>query len=234
MLKPIAWLIWPEWPSILFALRLVVAVSTAIYIAMWLQLGRPFWAGLEVALMIQFLPGNTVARAAARVGGTVVAGLAALLILALFQQTPELMIAALALWVAACTFALQFFRDNFSYAFGVIGFITGVIVMFTVSADGASAFGVAESRVAECCVAALTVAAVNVLFSSGLTVRRFYRARVSALSSVGQEIQALIAAARGDASRETSADPHPRLAALAKEVLALERLRPYVHLEHPG
>ncbi|WP_158583461.1 FUSC family protein [Salinisphaera sp. Q1T1-3] len=237
MPNSIAWLIRPDGHQILFALRLVVAVSTAIYIAMWLELGRPFWSGLEVALMMQLLPGNTVARAAARVGGTLVAGIAALIILGLFRQTPALMIVALACWVSACAFGLQLFRENLSHAFGVVGFITGVIVMFTVSAMSTSTpFDVAQSRVAECCVAAVVVAVVNVLFSTGATARRYYARRAEVLRDVGREMQAVIASAQATTTGcgGSAGDPHPRLARLAQSVLSLEALRPYVRWEHPG
>lgn len=237
LFKSVAWLIRPEPLAALFALRLVLAVSAALYLSMWLELERPYWSGLEVALMIQLLPGNTVTRAAARVIGTLVAGAAALVILGLFQQTPELMIVALACWVSACAFGLQLFRGDVSQGFGVVGFITGVIVMFTVSASsGSTPFEVAQARVAECCVAAVMVAVVNVLFSTGITARRYDNQRRSVLAALGAELQAVIDTARRgyDTASGQAGDPHPRLAALAKQILALEQMRPYVKFEQPG
>ena len=72
-------------------------MAIALYAAMWLQVERPFWAALEVGLMIQLVPGDAVARAFARTVGTFVAVAMALLIISLFTQAHELVVVVLAL-----------------------------------------------------------------------------------------------------------------------------------------
>lgn len=86
-MQRLSWLIAPPFDSVTFALRLCLAEALALYLSMWLQLDRPYWASLEVAVMIQPMPGMAVVRGFARASGTLVAGAAGLLIVALFQQS---------------------------------------------------------------------------------------------------------------------------------------------------
>ena len=40
-------------PSLLFGLRLWASVSLALYVAFWLELDNPYWAGTSAAIVCQ-------------------------------------------------------------------------------------------------------------------------------------------------------------------------------------
>lgn len=232
----LAWLLAPSTDQLLFALRLCIAMALALYLSMWLELDRPYWASLEVAVMIQPIPGMAVVRGFARATGTIVAGVAGLAITAAFSQSYELSAAALALWVAFCAFWANLLRNNLSYGFAIAGFIAGVTVMLSHTLD-TPPFDIAVARVSECVLAAMVTAAVNVLFSPPTGVRNYFNSRLALLRELGAEFARL--AGLGSprpaerAQAEDEHDPHPALQALAAQTLALEQTRQYVRYEAP-
>ncbi|KEZ77329.1 FUSC family protein [Salinisphaera hydrothermalis] len=235
-MKRLAWLLTPSTDQLLFALRLCLAIALALYLSMWLELDRPYWASLEVAVMIQPVPGMAVARGFARATGTIVAGCAGLAIMGFFGQYYELSAAALALWVAFCAFWANLLRNNLSYGFAIAGFIAGVTVMLSHSLS-TPPFDIAVARVSECVLAALVTAAVNVLFSPPTGIRNYFNSRLALLRDLGREFVGLAAlssrqpAAPGQPSADD--DPHPALQALAAQTLALEQTRQYLRYEAP-
>ena len=235
-MKPLAWLLTPSTDQLLFALRLCLAIALALYLSMWLALDRPYWASLEVAVMIQPAPGMAVVRGFARATGTIVAGCAGLAIMAFFGQSYELSAAALALWVAFCAFWANVLRNNLSYGFAIAGFIAGVTVMLAHSL-ATPPFDIAVARVSECVLAALVTAAVNVLFSPPVGIRNYFNSRLALLCNLGREFIGLAGlsshqpAAPGRPRSED--DPHPALEALAAQTLALEQTRQYLRYEAP-
>src|SRR6201987_182340 len=57
-------------PMLLFGLRLWAAVCLAIYVAFWLQLDNPFWAGTSAAVVCQPQLGASLRKGWFRVGST--------------------------------------------------------------------------------------------------------------------------------------------------------------------
>lgn len=242
-----AWLITPSTKSVGFALRLCIAMACTLYLAMWLELDRPYWASLEVAVMMQAIPGMAVVRGFARAAGTVIAGCVGLLIVSLFSQSYELSAAALACWVAFCAFGANLMRNNLSYGFAIAGFITGITVILSHSL-AQPPFDIAVARASECILAAVVTAAVNVLLSPPAGTRNYVQSRLSLFRGVGQEFGRLAAtrllgeqASRSDpdqdaAEADTAApeDPHAALQQLAAQAFALEQARRYVSYESPG
>lgn len=234
----LAWLITPNSHQALFALRLCTAVALALYLSMWLQLHRPYWAMLEAAVMIQPVPGQAVVRAFARGVGTIAAASVGLLIVALFAQSYVLSAAGLAIWVAICSFGASLLRNNLSYGFA-IGGIIGAMVVALSHATTTPPFEIAVMRTLESLLAATVVAAVNVLFSPPIGLRNYLNSRLSLLQSLGAELKRLAAffeRARdmpADIGEEAVKDPHPALQALAAQTMALEQTRRYVRYESP-
>ncbi|WP_423822255.1 FUSC family protein [Salinisphaera sp. SPP-AMP-43] len=236
----LAWLLTPSTEQVLFALRLCLAMSSALYLSMWLELDRPYWASLEVAVMIQPMAGMAVVRGFARAAGTIVAGCAGLAITALFAQSYELSAAALSIWVALCAFFANLLRNNLSYGFAIAGFIAGVTVILSHSLNQPP-FDIAVTRVSECVLAAVVSAVVNVLTSPPAGIRNYFNARIALLGDLAQEF-GRVAALSGvhdaednapQASTEALEDPHPALQALAAQALALEQTRQYIRYESP-
>ena len=184
------WLFAPSTDGLLFATRLCLAMAGALYLSMWLQLDRPYWASLEVAVMIQPIPGMAVVRGFARASGTIIAGCAGLVIVALFAQSYVLTVAALALWVALCSFGASLLRNNLSYGFAIAGFIAGVIVALSHTLPQPP-FEIAVARVSECVLAAVVASAVNVLFSPPAGARRYFDSRVGMLRNLADAVARL-------------------------------------------
>ena len=79
-----------------FGLRLWVSVCLSLYVAFWLELDNPFWAGTTAALVCQPHLGASLRKGWFRMTGG--AGIVVLTIC--FPQEPVLFLTALALWGA--------------------------------------------------------------------------------------------------------------------------------------
>ncbi len=236
-----AWLLAPPTSSLLFALRFCVAIALALYLSMRLQLDRPYWATLEVAIMIWPIPGFAVARGFSRAAGTIVAVCAGLAIVGAFPQSYVLSGAALALWVALCSFFASLLRNNLSYGFAIAGFLAGLVVALT-KLTPMSPFDIATGRGAEVILAVVITSAVTMLLSPPAATRAYFNSRVALLRGLATELARLAAfSPTVDASSATQADnpasdedPHPVLHQLASQALALEQTRQYAGYESPA
>src|SRR5262249_6698625 len=95
-------------PPILFGLRLWASVCLALYIAFWLELDHAYCAGTSAAIACQPHLGGALRKGWFRMIGTVVGGVAIVVLTAFFPQERVLFLIALALWGAACHLAAQF------------------------------------------------------------------------------------------------------------------------------
>lgn len=239
----LAWLVAPNSHQLLFALRLCIAIAIALYLSMWLELQRPYWAALETAVMIQPIPGQAVVRAFARATGTIIAASVGLLIVALFKQSYELSAAGLVTWVTFCAFGANLLRNNLSYGFAIGGIICAMVVVLS-HITNQPPFDIAVMRTLESLLAATVVASVNVLFSPPTGLRNYFNSRLALLRNIGTELKRLAAffersqdagnssAAAGEEKKAVE-DPHPALQALASQTMALEQTRRYVRYESP-
>src|ERR1700739_5187121 len=73
-------------PALLFGLRLWVAVCLALYIAFWLELESPSWAGTTAAIVCQPSLGASLRKGRFRMLGTPAAGLAIVVVVRCFPQ----------------------------------------------------------------------------------------------------------------------------------------------------
>src|SRR5471030_2540737 len=91
---------------VFFALNCFFAVILALYVAFSLSLPNPWWAMVTVFLAqpSQSLVGAIWAKAFYRVAGTAIGLLAALAIIPRLSSAGELMILALAGWLALCIY----------------------------------------------------------------------------------------------------------------------------------
>src|SRR5215831_14612897 len=67
-------------PSLLFGLRLWASVSLALYLAFWLQLDNPYWAGGSAAIVCQPQLGASLRKGWFRMVGTVTGAIAAVVL----------------------------------------------------------------------------------------------------------------------------------------------------------
>ncbi|MBE7203575.1 MAG: FUSC family protein, partial [Parafilimonas terrae] len=91
--------------SWLFGLRTWIAMVLALYVAFWLQLDGASSAATCVAILSLPTRGQAVQKAIYRLVGTVVGVVASIAIAGLLNETRDLFLFAVALWLALCVFA---------------------------------------------------------------------------------------------------------------------------------
>ncbi|RBW48471.1 FUSC family protein [Marinobacter sp. F3R11] len=170
MLHPLlAQLLMPDRSAVIFALKGVISVALALFVAMYLQLDRPYWA-LVSAMFLQIRPesGLVTEKAVCQILGSVVGGGAGILILAFFMPYPLLALACLTIWIGLNSAASSMVHNtNFIYAFAMSGMTAGLVVLLVMLtpnlADSRAVFDIAQSRISEITVGALCAMLVSQL-----------------------------------------------------------------------
>src|SRR5947208_10614050 len=91
-------------PALLFGLRLWASVCLALYVAFWLELDNPQWAGTTAAIVCQPHLGASLRKGWFRMIGTVVGAAMIVVLTAWFPQDRIAFLGLLALWCAICGF----------------------------------------------------------------------------------------------------------------------------------
>jgi uncharacterized membrane protein YccC len=73
-------------PSLLFGLRFWASVSLALYVAYWLELDNPYWAGTSAAIVCQPQLGASLRKGWFRMIGTVIGAAISVVLVACFPQ----------------------------------------------------------------------------------------------------------------------------------------------------
>ena len=121
-------LISKEWrPAVEFAVRNWLACMVALYAAFFVQLDQPYWAGMTVWILAQPSAGMTLSRSWYRILGTLAGTAVGIVLIALFAQTPELFIVALALWIGVCTLASNLLRNFSAYGTVLAGYTAAIV-----------------------------------------------------------------------------------------------------------
>jgi hypothetical protein len=114
-------------PPLLFGLRMWASISLALYVAFWLQLDNPFWAGTSAAIVCQPQLGASLRKGWYRLIGTVIGAIMSVLLVASFPQDRVLFLGALAVWGAVCAFAATLLRNFASYSAALAGYTVAII-----------------------------------------------------------------------------------------------------------
>jgi uncharacterized membrane protein YccC len=142
-------------PPLLFGLRLWASVCLALYVAFWLQLDNPFWAGTSAAIVCQPQLGASLRKGWFRMVGTLVGATMIVVLTACFPQDRIAFLALLALWGAICAFAATVFRNFASYSAALAGYTAAIIAADTLGATGGPSpevFMLAVTRASEICI----------------------------------------------------------------------------------
>jgi len=143
-------------PPLLFGLRLWASVCVALYIAFWLELDNPYWAGTSAAIVCQPHLGASLRKGWYRLIGTLVGAVVSVLLTACFPQDRVLFLGGLALWGAACAFAATLLRNFASYSAALAGYtvaiVAGDLLGATGGVNGDAAFLIAVNRASEICI----------------------------------------------------------------------------------
>jgi uncharacterized membrane protein YccC len=125
----------------------------ALYIAFWLELDNPYWAGASAAIVCQPQLGASLRKGWFRMIGTVIGAVMSVVLVACFPQDRVLFLDAMAVWGAACAFAATLLRNFTSYSAAISGYtvaiIAGDLLGDVGGVDANAAFLLAVARASE-------------------------------------------------------------------------------------
>jgi uncharacterized membrane protein YccC len=180
----------PAWPERLRPLRpdfllhpLPGAWSFALRTAL---AASPYWAATTALIVANPVYGQIVSKSFYRVLGTLAGGGMALILTALFAQTPEVFILALATWVGCCLTVATLLRSFQAYGAMLAGLSTAIITLAVIEDHPLRIFEVTMSR-----VSAITVGIAASALVSGLLKPR------GAVETMELKLQATIREAAG-------------------------------------
>jgi len=162
-----AW--WPSQPipaPVAFGLRVWASICLALFLAFWLQLENPFWAGTSAGLVCQPSLGASLRKANFRLIGTAIGAVAIVFMMAAFPQNRIGFIVLLALWCGICGFAATLLQNFASYGAALAGY-TAVIIASSAIADPANTFMLAVARASEISLGIVCAGVVLVLSGRG-------------------------------------------------------------------
>src|SRR5246500_166891 len=142
-------------PSLLFGLRLWAAVCLALFVAFWLELDNPFWAGTSAAIVCQLQLGASLRKGWFRMIGTVVGATTIVALTACFPQDRIAFLVLLAFWGGLCAFAATVLRNFASYSAALAGYSAAIIAADNLRATGGArsdVFLLAVTRASEICI----------------------------------------------------------------------------------
>src|ERR1700734_3494862 len=100
---------------LLFAVRRLASVCLALFVAFWLQLDNPFWAGTSAAIVCQPQLGASLRKGWFRMVGPLIGAVIIVLLTACLPQDRALVLGSLPLWCAICAVAATLLRNFASY-----------------------------------------------------------------------------------------------------------------------
>ncbi|HUB44376.1 MAG TPA: FUSC family protein [Acetobacteraceae bacterium] len=182
-------------PLLLYGLRLWASVCLALFIAFELELQNPYWAATSAAIVCQPVLGASLRKGWFRMVGTVIGGVAAVVITAGFPQSRVGFLLALAAWGAVCGFVASLLRNFASYAAALAGYTAAIICADALGAvggpAGANVFILAVTRASEICLGIVCSGIVVGATDFGDARRRMG----AALAAIATEIAAGVATA---------------------------------------
>jgi uncharacterized membrane protein YccC len=142
-------------PPLLFGVRLWASVCLAMFVAFWLQLDNPFWAGTSAAIVCQPQLGASLRKGWFRMIGTVVGATFVVVLTSWFPQDRFAFLGLLALWAGLCAFAATTLRNFASYSAALAGYTATIIAADNLGATGGASsdvFMLAVWRASEICI----------------------------------------------------------------------------------
>lgn len=119
----------PSWRDWLFSAKAFLASMAALFIALSLDLPRPYWAMAAVYVVANPLSGATSSKGLFRALGTLIGASAAVFFVPLFVNAPELLSIVVALWTGTLLFISMLDRTSRSYVFMLAGYSLPLIAL---------------------------------------------------------------------------------------------------------
>src|SRR3954464_7132413 len=140
---------------LLFGVRLWASVCLALFVAFWLELDNPFWAGTSAAIVCQPQLGASLRKGWFRMVGTLIGAVTIVVLTACFPQDRIAFLVLLAFWCGICAFAATMFRNFASYSAALAGYTAAIIAADNLGATGGASsdvFLLAVTRASEICI----------------------------------------------------------------------------------
>lgn len=180
----------------------------ALYIALSLDLPRPYWAMAAVYVVANPLAGATSSKGIFRALGTLIGACAAVIFVPLFVNAPELLSLAVALWTGILLFISMLDRTPRSYVFMLAGYSLPLIALPSVGTPDA-VFDVALARSEEIIIGIVCASVVSAVVFP-MSVRDLLGKRiVSWLDDAGTWADEIL---RGEGASATTPVKRQRLA----------------------
>ena len=148
-----------------FGIRIWLAVVVALAASFWLELEMPYAAAVTVAILAEPTRGRALEKACFRLIATVIGVTAAIIIVALFSQARDLLLAAFAVWIGLCVYAARVLDGNRAYAAVLSGYSVGIIAIQQIDAPD-QVFQSGMERGAAIAVGIAAIALVNDLLAA--------------------------------------------------------------------
>ena len=146
-----------------YGVRTFAASMIALYIALWMEMPRPYWAMATVYIVSSPFVGPTSSKAVYRALGTLIGAAAAVFFVPLFVQTPFLLVLVIALWTGILLFLSLHLRTANSYIFMLAGYTMPMIALPIVD-NPLNVFDIAVSRTEEIMLGIVCAAVVGSMF----------------------------------------------------------------------
>ncbi|MCI8212496.1 fusaric acid resistance protein [Pseudomonas sp. S25] len=146
-----------------YGVRTFGASMLALYIALLMEMPRPYWAMATVYIVSSPFVGPTSSKALYRALGTLTGAAASVFIVPMFVQTPFLLAVVIALWTGTLLFLSLHLRTANSYALMLAGY-TMPLISFPVVDNPQAVFEIAVSRTEEIFLGIICAAVVGSMF----------------------------------------------------------------------
>ena len=146
-----------------FGVRTFAASMIALYIALLMQMPRPYWAMATVYIVSSPFLGPTSSKALYRAVGTFLGAAAAVFFVPMFVQSPYVLVLVMALWTGILLFLSLHLRTANNYALMLAGYTLPLIAL-PVMNNPLSVWDVAEARTEEIFLGIAVAAVVGAMF----------------------------------------------------------------------
>ncbi|MDD1010723.1 FUSC family protein [Pseudomonas shahriarae] len=146
-----------------YGIRTFAASMLALYIAMLMQMPRPYWAMATVYIVSSPFLGPTSSKALYRAIGTFLGAAAAVFFVPMFVQSPFVLVVVIALWTGILLFLSLHLRTANSYALMLAGYTLPLIALPVVD-NPLAVWDVAEARTEEIFLGIAVAAVVGAMF----------------------------------------------------------------------
>ncbi|AYG58895.1 FUSC family protein [Rhizobium jaguaris] len=152
----------PTWRDWLFSVKAFIAAIMALFIALSLDLPRPYWAMAAVYVVANPLAGATSSKGLYRALGTLIGASASVILVPLFVNAPELLSVVVALWTGTLLFISMLDRTSRSYVFMLAGYTLPLIALPAVGSPE-TIFDVALARSEEIIIGIVCASVVSAI-----------------------------------------------------------------------